>query len=215
MIFFKAISDLNFMCEFRNKVLSLWKIEAEAASEIAALSVIPRERQAAVQSRALGKKDYLKLREWVAMEVSRASHIARLRGAPIDIQSIPPRSVGGVILPINIFYTILQDTSYGGVSNQMILDAINLTIGGCTKKVRRDFWRLINPFYWIKELIKFILRIPFLVIKTTGFDVSKIEDHLFGRLFKLLELGVLIYILIRLGLKIEAIQQFVLGVFGK
>lgn len=66
-----------------------------------------------------------------------------------------------------------------------------------------------------KEILVSIIRIPFILIEASGFDVSKAEDRLIAKTFKLLEIVVIIYILIRLGLTKEQLQQVLMKLFPK
>lgn len=220
MIYFKPKFNLKFMREFKADVRELWKQENTATRNLKKSGrldfiYMKDDRVDAIISEAKRQEGYVELRERVAKNVLRAMSLARSLGVPVDLTSCPAPSIGGYTIPVNIFYAILHDTSHGGISGHMIIDAIDQTIGRLEELVKKDLRRLLNPFYWLKELVKLILRIPFLLIKATGFDVSKIEDHLFGKIFKLLELAGLVYLLIRLGLKIEAVQQLVTSLFGK
>jgi hypothetical protein len=63
-------------------------------------------------------------------------------------------------------------------------------------------------------MLIFIIRIPFLLIKASGFDVSKVEDHFLAKVFKLTEIAVIVYTLIRLGLTQQELRDFLIGVFS-
>jgi hypothetical protein len=119
------------------------------------------------------------------------------------------------IITLSLFRAIICDTSYTGVNRQLIYDALNQTIGECEARVAVEFRRLINPLYWIKEVLVLVIRIPFILIEASGFDVSKVEDHLLAKAFKLLEVVAIIYILIRLGLTKEQLQQVLMTLFPK
>jgi len=140
--------------------------------------------------------------------------IATRFGIPIIFESYPAPAVGGPVIRQGIFSAILQDMSHGGqVTNQMIFDALNQTIGECKAEVASEFKHLINPLYWIKEIIVMIIRIPFIIVQASGFDVSKVEDHFLAKAFKLLEIIVIIYILVRLGIAKESINEILLKLF--
>ena len=47
----------------------------------------------------------------------------------------------------------------------------------------------------------FVLRIPFRLLEATGFDVAKIEDTLWARLFKVLEVVAILYFAARWGIE--------------
>jgi len=81
--------------------------------------------------------------------------------------------------------------------------------------VERERRYLRNPLNWVKEALVFVLRIPFLLVKATGFDVAKVEDELWAKLFKLLYLLALIYIALRLGVAKAGIADFLKSLFAK
>lgn len=217
MVYFQAKSDLRFIQQFKEDVMVLWGIEASANNKIGGRSrtTLVGEYQAILQAEATKINGYQFIREQISKNLSRAIKIAQKMNIQTNVQSVPPPSVGGVIIPVNLFAAILKDTSYGGVSIQWILDVINQTIGACEEKVKTEFRRLINPFYWIVQIIILIIRIPFMLIEASGFDISKVEDHFLAKVFKLFEIGIIIYILIYFGINKEQLSQFIMKFFLK
>lgn len=215
MSYLQAKSDLNFIKDFHQSVVELWQIEKETAENLIYSDFrSKREYQIALQSEASKIPGYQKIRKRVAQGVLRAERIATRPDVPIILESYPAPAVGGPIIRQKAFSAILKDMSHGGlIDNQMIYDILNQTMGECEAEVSREFRHLINPFYWILELIIFIIRIPFLLVQTSGFNVSKVEDHFLAKAFKLLEVIAIIYILIRLGLEREDLQQIFLKLF--
>jgi hypothetical protein len=94
------------------------------------------------------------------------------------------------------------------ITPQMILDCLNETVGLCEEKVEAEWAHLKNPFYWLKALFTFILRIPFMLIEATGFDVGKVEDHFLAKLFKLIEVIVILLLLVKFGIGKEGVVDF-------
>lgn len=127
----------------------------------------------------------------------------------------PPAIVGGPVIPVNLFRAILTDDSWGRLSNERIMDAINGTIGQLEADEKREFRRLINPGWWVFETFRFVIRIPFTLISLSGFDVTKFEDHFWAKLFKLVEIAVILFVLLRLGLERTKILEVVVGLLSK
>jgi hypothetical protein len=221
--YFKAKSDLNFMTQFREDVLELGRMEGSVRGEFgnyAALggfrASIPSERQKMLQSIANERVEgYQDARERVSKGVLRAIRIARMLRIPTDVTSVPAPMVGGAVIPQNILMATITDNSHGGIQQQLILDTMNMIVGGCETRVETEWRRLLNPLNWIKEILSFILRIPFMIIEATGFDVHTIENHLFGRLFKLIEVILIIYIALRLGVRGSGLVELFKGLFAK
>jgi len=216
MGYLQARSDLQFIKEFKGAVLRLWEFEKKASETLhGSYHPLAGEYQTALQSEASEIAGYQQAREQVARGIYRAIRIAQRLGVVIDIKSIPPMAVGGAIVPVNLFYAILKDTSYGGVTQQWIYDAMNQTVGACEARLDVEFRHLINPLYWLKAILVFSIGIPFMLIEASGFDVSKVEDHFLAKLFKLVEVGVIIYVLIRLGITKDQLQEILIRLFSK
>ncbi len=220
MEYLKAKSDLEFIKRFRDDVIELGRMEDKASEELhnynSTRLVIPSEYQKAIQHIATEHVDnYQDVREKVAKGVHRAVRLGYKHGISSDVQSAPPRTVGGVIIPQNIIMATITDNSYGGIERQLILDTVNMIIGACEAHVQAEWGRLKNPLNWLKEGLKFILRIPFMIFEASGFNVGKVEEHLFAKLFKVVEVILIIYILLRLGLGRDGLIEILKGVFGK
>lgn len=214
MGYFQAKSDLNFMIKFRENTVLLWGIEGKVANNIKRWdSRTSHEYQKALQAEATKTNGYQALRVEIAKGVLRAERIASRFNVPIIMKSYPAPAVGGPIISQEMFQAILGDMSHLSVGNQAIYDAINKTIGECEAEVKQKFRRLINPLYWILDLITLIIRIPFLIVQASGFDVGKVEDHFLAKLFKLAEIVVMAYLLTRLGIGGETLGDLILRLF--
>jgi len=202
MIYFSLKSDLEFMENFQEKVKSLFKIKDVIRDEFKpSIHVIGKDYHDAVLNMATSSFEGKKLREELAQMIPGAVEIAYKNKVSIDYKSLPPPAVGGAVIPVNIFYAILEDTSYDGIKESWIEDKINETIGQLKRRLRKEFYQLINPFYWIYSIFVFIVRIPFYIISVSGFDVKKVEEHLISKIFKLLEIFALVYFLLKLGIQ--------------
>ena len=224
MSYFQARSDLNFMLRFQDSVLRFWHFEDQAIEQLkgrgASLSprdLHPDERQKLIQCEASKIEGYQQIREQVAKGLLRANRIASRLQVPIGLQSFPMPALAGraPVIELSCFDALIRDTSYGGVERQVIYDGLNQTIGECEARVAREFRRLINPLYRVKELLVLIIRIPFLLIEASGFDVSKVEDHFLAKAFKLAEIAFIVYLLIRLGFTKQELRDFLMAIFSK
>jgi len=204
MQYFQAKSDLTFIGKFRDDVLELGRMESSVRHELQGYGgfglSVPSEYQKAIQRVANTQVEgYQDVRERVSKGVVRAIRIANKLRIPTDVRSIPAPMVGGAIIPQNILMAAIKDSSHGGIEKQLILDTMNMIEGACESRVETEWKRLLNPLNWVKAILAFILRIPFMLIEATGFDVHKVEDHLFAKLFKVTEIILIIYILLRFG----------------
>jgi hypothetical protein len=120
--------------------------------------------------------------------------------------------VGGPVIPVNIYESILQDDSHCHIPNQRKLDTLNKLIGQLEGKIEFEFKKVVNPFFWLGFVLEKVLRIPFWLLSKTGFEISKIEDHFLGKLFKLVEIVALLYVSLRLGIPDEWVTTLLGGV---
>lgn len=216
MKYFEAKADLEFIRRFKSDVDRLWEIESGAAAAVQPSGAMPaRMQRAIVRGEARQAQGYDQVRERVARGVVRASRIGYQSGVPIELLSYPAPAVGGPVVRVNLFQAILHDDSHGGVGRSRIEDVLNQTVGACEERFERERRYLRNPLNWIKEALVFVLRIPFLLVKATGFDVGKVEDQLWAKLFKLLYLLALVYIALRLGIAKAGIAELLKTIVGK
>ena len=211
MLYFSAKNDLEFLIEFKKNVEDFINIEQGNPGR-----VIRRARTntitIVVPSNDDTGMDEDKLRERIAKTLPRAMVLARRLGMPIDLISYPPPAVGGPAIPVNLFHAILNDTSYGGIDRQHIIDAINQTIGQYECLVEQELNNLRNPFYWSKYLFNSIIRLPYTILKMSGFNVEKIEEHLWAKFMNLLWILAVIYILVKFGLDSSQITNILMKI---
>jgi hypothetical protein len=175
----RAKSDLARVLEYQTDLSELWKFE-DAAAETLTRSFWsghgPHEWQRAVQRRASQEPTYQVVRDRVARLTDRLKRIARQNGVASDMQSFPAPAVGGPVISINLFDAVLNDNSHRSIDRQWVIDALNKTRGAAAERVETEFWRLVNPLHWLWEALVLLLRLPFILIEATGFDVAKVEE---------------------------------------
>lgn len=132
--------------------------------------------------------EYEELRKKIAKTIPIMKEIATL----LKFNPTYTLILRGTSTPVCIFDSILSP-GYEPMPRREILDYLNKMIGSLENNKRKAIYTLINPLAWLS----FILKIPFWIIKQTGFNVDKVEDHLIGKLIKLVETLLLTYILLR------------------
>ncbi len=155
-------------------------------------------------------------REKIAKKTIRAIEISDKYGVSTSILSIPPPIIGGPMIPVNIYEAVLNDNSYGRKMNsQLIMDAINKTIGQIEVQKKKDIINIFNPMFWIKLLFVKIIRIPFVILSMSGFNIEKIENHLISKLFKFFEVAFIILMLLRFGFDESKIKDAFISLITK
>jgi hypothetical protein len=137
---------------------------------------------------------------------------AQRLGVPVIAYSYPMPAVGGPVLPVNLLYAVMNDNQgHRPLSQQDILDAINRCLATATATRKKLFWtQLLNPVSWVTEIIAYVIRIPFLILRKAGLPAS-VEESVWGHIMKILFFVLLLLASLRWGLKLSAkdLLQFV------
>lgn len=198
MIYFQTKKDLEFLKKFKHNIHSLYEIE-NAVPEPRAMLFIESDMQKYRQEEASKNPNYQGLREEIAKNTVYATRIISKVNIGLTITSYPAPAVGGPVIYINMLDAILNDYTHGGVEPQLIIDTLNKTIGIYERLVEEEFYNMINPLYWIKSMFLLIIKMPYNILKLSGFDVAKIEQALWGKAINLLWMLMLIKMLIDYG----------------
>jgi hypothetical protein len=210
MIYFSTKKDLEFLKQFKKDAEDM--IDIEERMEIGSYTMItPMEARGIRRDRASVVEGYLEIREQIARNVIRAIGLANKMGIPLVLHSYPAAAIGGPVIPINIFQAILNDNSHGGIEKQHIIDTLNQTIGQYERLDEKEFWQMVNPLYWLKMLALTIIRLPYTILKLSGFDVSKIEQDIWGKAMSLAWIVAVIYILISYGFDHQQVLNVILN----
>jgi hypothetical protein len=210
MSYWDARKDLRLLQDYKQTVQDYWAEKANV-NRIIGESGYPKHRTPREvglrinQQTAPYRQRVAPLRERIAILTPRVTNLARRLGIGTGVTSFPAPAVGGPVLRFDIFDAILRDPSHGAVvgeriPEQDILDKLNAAIGAADERVKTEWHHLINPLYWIKSLFIFILRLPVNLIGLAGFNISKFEEHFWGKLFNLLWIAAMIGFLVWLGL---------------
>ena len=92
---------------------------------------------------------------------------------------------------------------------------LNQLVGATEEAVDREWRKLRNPFAWIKGGLLLVIRLPFMLVAASGFDVAKIEDHVLAKVFKLVEILAIIYLLLRFGADAEFVREMLGRLLGR
>lgn len=165
----------------------------------------PRDNQYYIQIKCqeMYSDKYESLRKEVAENIPAIRLIASQIGISTVRLSYPAPVVGGPISEVCIFGSVLEDLGYVETRWHTRFDALDKMIGILKDTRFSSFIQIFNPIAWLTT----ILRVPFFLLKATGFNVDKIEDSVWGHLFKLLFFIGLIVGLLKLGFTAEQISK--------
>lgn len=174
MLYFKTKQDLAFLKEFKRDVEDYFdlvdgyptKVYRATNKSIQVCISGKREPTVVVNEKQLREKITKNL-----IEATKLSHIA---------------AAGVISIETNPYQSVLQYVSNGNIpKHQDAIDTINCIIGQYERQLAAEWKRLVNPLFWMETVFTFILRIPYKVLKCTGFNVGEIEKHLWGPLINL------------------------------
>ena len=194
-------NELKKVYKFKELLDQFNKIEQDEKdqynrSNSSLLGIGPREFQYYIQTKCSKKSNnYLSLRESIAMEIPAIRRIANTLGINTERISCPPISVGGPTISVDIFNSALEDHGYVETNHTTRMDCLNKVIGILQETKKSSLLKLINPFY----ILNLGLRIPFILISQTGFNVEKIEDAFWGKFFKLIFMLLFLYFCLKNG----------------
>jgi hypothetical protein len=217
VVYWKAKGDLEFVKRYRASVTEFWKADklislAKEEVRYSFSGIDPKKMEQFATELDAATTNYPILREQISKGLNRATYLANNLNTTWHVTSYPPPAIAGSspAIPINLFQAVLMNTSYGHtVTHEHILDALNELVGACEEEVDNQWKHLINPLYWIFGLLKFVIRLPFILVQLSGFDISKVEDLLISKLFKLAEIGFVFYLLYRLGMTNQQFRDLI------
>ena len=72
------------------------------------------------------------------------------------------------------------------ISSEHVINFLERSIGVYQSDKRKSVLRTCNPFWWIGQLLDWLSHIPFRLIGSAGFNETRAEQSLVGRLFKVI-----------------------------
>lgn len=150
-------------------------------------------------------EESLRIRQQIIQLYPLASTSANRMGVPVTGQSFPAPIVGGPVIPVNLLYGAFdRNQGHSQLPQQDVLDGIDRCLAQATTVKKHLFWhQLVNPVWWITEVIAYVLRIPFVILRRAGVPAS-VEESIWGNIVKAVFLLILILISIRWGLGLSA-----------
>ena len=122
-------------------------------------------------------------------QLSDATWACQRVGVTTTIFYSPPPAVGGLQGNIDLFTNIFRLPAFD-LDGRAVLDPVDRALGIYQRRLPKLWWVLFNPFYWMSEGIAFVGSIPFRLARRAGFDVTKAETSLWGKLAKAILSGI-------------------------
>lgn len=203
MIYFSKKADLELMQKLTSYFESIINIEEETLNHLrtknteylSSMDMFQKIREEAYRI----CPEYVYLRTNFAKLIPKANEICEREKINFKISGITSLLEGRRSFEGSIFEFILNRPADLIDFNTIFRDTVNQIIGILEYKAKNEFKNLFNPFFWIKEFFVFIIRLPYSCLRISGFDVEKIQENLFARLFQLVYVIALLLILAYFG----------------
>jgi len=141
------------------------------------------------------------LRKEINHLLSDVDFIVNASGTSTVIRYTPPPAIGGYIQDVNLLRNIFNLHLYQ-ITPINVLDMIDVSLGVYQADRKNSIIRAINPFFWLYRIYKWIVKLPFMLLADAGFNSSKIEGSLAGKIFKLLYEIFLLFVAVLTALQI-------------
>ncbi|KCZ96572.1 hypothetical protein HPO_19180 [Hyphomonas polymorpha PS728] len=124
------------------------------------------------------------LRRSINLTLVDARKFTVFAGIGVSGQQFPAPAVGGAIVPFDLFADIFGPNRIFGSHNRLI-DSIDRAIGVYESDQQAANFRTFNPFWWIGKGLTWLARTPFMIAGAAGFDTTKAENSVLGKLVRL------------------------------
>lgn len=104
-------------------------------------------------------------------------------GVNSDLIYSRPPAAGGQTYYIDILMNIFNIQKYE-MGPEIIFDILDQSIGLYERDFKSSKIRTFNPFFWIIVVIGIIAEIPFNLLSLLGFNKTKMENTILGRIIK-------------------------------
>lgn len=204
MIYFSTLDDIKHMESLLDNFERIIEIEQhvnmrlkeEKTNFLTSYAAFKHIREEASKT----NPEYQKLRATYAKLISRANEICTQNTISWNRKISLPSLEGGGTIQGSIFEFVLHRESSLIDFDTDVRDTINKALGVLERKASNEFKNLVNPFYWFLQAFFFVVRLPYNLLKLSGFDIDEIQKHLIARFFQLIYVIVLILILVWFGL---------------
>lgn len=219
MLYFSVRSDLQHIKSLLNTFEQLRVIEQETrerlvregSSWLSPHSMFKHIREEASKS----DPSYSRIRGIYTRQIPKVNDICKRENISWHRQGRAAPLEGSAPFSESIFALALNRPSDLMDIDNDVRDTANQAIGILEKKTSEELLKLVNPFFWIKEIFIFIVRLPYTLIELSGFDVKKVEEHLIAKLIHLAYVVALILILLKLGFASSISINEIIGVLPK
>jgi hypothetical protein len=193
--YFQARKAVKVFTEYKRLTQAYWLVQPPPNEQAWMAPDMPAPENAA--SRAV--------REKIILLFPEANTLANRLGVGVMAHSYPAPAIGGPVVTVNVLYAAVDNNEgHQPLPEQRILDTIDRCLAQAIT-VKNDLFRhqLINPVWWFTEIVAYVLRIPFLILRRAGVP-AKVEESIWGNIFKVLFFLLMVWLSLRYGFNLTA-----------
>jgi hypothetical protein len=124
------------------------------------------------------------LRAQIAAILPHVEMAASELGVGYILTSYPPAAVGGPVVPINIFHSVINpQIGWDILDRRYITDTLHKAMSVAREARRRSLIHALLPWNWVIDVCALIVRIPFLILRRAGVP-PQVEENIIAHLVK-------------------------------
>lgn len=124
-------------------------------------------------------------------------------GVSYIAQSYPAPAVGGPVLPVNIFHSVIEpEIGHSILDRQLITDTIVRVKVVAQQEIKEQFIHMLLPWNWVIDLCALIIRFPFIILERAGLP-REIENNIVSQAIKIVGTIILVSFLIYKGVSLS------------
>ena len=124
------------------------------------------------------------IRSQINLKLNRASRVVYLSGVSTIFYYHSPPAVGGLAGEVELLANIFNLHRLQ-LDIRKVLDPIDRALGVYNDDRVNSILRTITPFFWIGMVFNYLVSLPFALLRKVGFNQSRIEESIMGRVSKI------------------------------
>lgn len=125
-----------------------------------------------------------KTREEICELLPYVEEAAQSFGINYTLRSYPAPAVGGPVIPVNIFRSVINpEIGHCVLDRKIITDTLIMARSVSYKAEGEALLHMLNPWNWFVDSCALFLRIPFIILRRAGVP-AKVEENIWANVVK-------------------------------
>ena len=148
----------------------------------------------------------MKIREKISYQLPHVQEAAKALGVSYVFQSYPAPAVGGPVLPVNVFHSVIEpNMGHSTMDQKLIMHTMTTARSLAEKQTENELIHMLLPWNWIIDLCAFVIRLPFIILRRAGLP-REVEDNIISQAIKIIALVLLVSFLTYKGISLAQID---------